>query len=149
MGIGSVLAKGAKSAYRFIRYGKQVGKTAKNGSAVYKKGGVTTGLSKDGKVIRQIQTRQTGKNTTETVSKTPIPFSEDYRYSRRITTNTKNGSITDIFRCRKSPNGYQSDIYDTPWNILYNKARTTGKISGCKDTRIKDGCYNIRTKFNN
>ncbi len=142
MGLLSGIVKLGKYAYRAIKYGKQVGKTAKNGNKVYKRGSVMTGVSKDGKVLGQVKTTQTAANTTETVAKHPIPFSDRYKYSRRITQESRVAESTDIFRCERDAAGRQYDIYDTPWHIEYYKNRKTGVIEGIQDTYKK---HNLRT----
>lgn len=78
MRIGKGLLKLAKYAYRFVKYGKQIGKTAKNGNevrkSIFSNGKKLTGLDKDGKVLRTSKTIKTGKFSSITTVVTPKPF---------------------------------------------------------------------------
>jgi len=94
MGLFSGIAKIAKSAYRYVRYGKQVGKTAKNGTKVYKRGGTTTGVDANGKVIHQAKTFKKDKYTTETHIHKPLPF--DGSKNTRIVKDYENGTIWSV-----------------------------------------------------
>lgn len=61
-----------KSIYRAIKYGEQVGKTAKNGAKVYYRSGKYTGLDKNGNIISTVRKFKTDPNTTRTITQTPL-----------------------------------------------------------------------------
>lgn len=96
MGLISGIAKAAKSAYRYIRYGKQIGKTAKNGTKVYKRGGTTTGVDANGKVIHRAKTFKKDKYVTQTNIHKPLPF--DWSKNIEITRDYENGTIWSVSR---------------------------------------------------
>ena len=142
----------ASSVYRYVLYGKQIGNTAANGTKVYKRGKVITGVASDGNVIRKIRTFKSGPNSVTIESFTPIPYSSgDYFYSQRIVTQGERDVLTSVFRCRKSAGGNQESIYGTPWFIEYTKDRKTGAIKGIKNINSEDKshCYCFDIKSNN
>lgn len=87
MGLVTGIAKLARSAYRYIKYGKQVGKTAKNGLTVHQKGRYTTGVDAKGKVTyRQRSSEQVYKTSSGR------PY-EAYRHTSVFKQNQNGSSI--------------------------------------------------------
>ena len=133
MGWGIVL----KSIGRYIRFGKQIGKTAKNGTKVYKRGKSLTGVDKDGNVIRTVKKFKSGENQITTVTKTPIPFESNGRQivTESKLTQTRDGTSYIKNAWETDHGGGHYDIYDTPWYTCWEKNRKTGELSGIKYQR--------------
>ena len=110
MGIGIF-----KAIYRAVKYGKQVGKTAKNGATAYKRGGKLTGLDKEGNVISSIHKYKTAQNTTHTVTKTNLPNGGVKISDTARTTDNFDGSF-DLFKSTKYVDEYgiERTVYGKP-----------------------------------
>ena len=131
MGWGIVL----KSIGRYIRFGKQIGKTAKNGAKVYKRGKTLTGVDKDGNVIRTVKKFKSGEHQVTTVTKTPIPFASNGRQVVTESRLTQTREGTEFYRSAWEKDNYSDRHYDTqetPWYISWSKNRKTGEIHGRK-----------------
>lgn len=126
MGLVSGISKVAKAAYCFVRYGKQVGKTAKNGSKVFKRSGILTGVSKDGKLLGQVKMVKTGTNQVTHYTKHPIPYTDRFKMTElRIMQNR------DDIHYFKANRTASLDLRkgDVDW-VSLTKQRKSGKISG-------------------
>ncbi len=129
MGLLSGIGKIVKSGYRYIKYGKQVGKTANNGSKVYKRGGTLTGVNKNGEVIGQVKKVKTGKYQETHYTKRPIPFAhyaDKYKRTELRITQSKSG--TDYLKANRTST-QNLDKGDADWVSIY-KDRKSGAIRG-------------------
>lgn len=106
------LTTAAKEAYRFIRYGAKLGKTAPNGTKVYKRFGKTTAINNAGKITRQTTRVKTAPFTTRTEAVDYLPFGEtkkstsilirdgnNFKYGDRIWTDTKGETHWNSWDC--------------------------------------------------
>lgn len=75
----------ATDLYRYIRYGGQFGKTANNGTKVYKRFGRTTAINANNEVIRTTQKRKVNDFTMETKVIDYLPFNQKKVGFSRVT----------------------------------------------------------------
>ena len=144
MGVGII-----KTIYRAIKYGRQVGKAANNGAAVYKRGRTITGLNKNGDVISTLNKGKTSPNTTRTFTETNLPGG----YVKQSTV----ARTTDEFD--ESVHVFKYTVYKDRYGIIqpaYNKPHTI-EMSGTKGQGIRvttdtpvlknNQAMNMRTTF--
>ena len=102
------------SAYRFVRYGRQIGKVHTNGSRLYsgsyirKSGGTKTLVSHKGDVLRTISKRKTGPYCFEVEDVEKIPHSNKALVRSSIYSNQEplRFIVQDVFIGEKYPNGW-------------------------------------------
>ena len=102
------------SAYRYVRYGRQIGKVHSNGSRLYsgtyfsKSGGTKSLVSYKGDVLRTISKRRTGPYCFEVENVERIPRSNKalVRSSVYSTQEPLRCIVHDVFIGEKYPNGW-------------------------------------------
>jgi len=80
-----------RGIYNYVLYGRQIGKTANNGSKAFKRGARVTGLNANGDVIRTVITKKKGKDIVEILSKTP--YGNDRYKQTRVVRDSHSGVI--------------------------------------------------------
>ena len=102
-------------AYRYIRYGKQLGKTAKNGTKVYKRAGKTTAIDNSGNIKRTTQKKRFNKYTSETTAIDYLPFDQQRVGVSRVTRD--GNTFSSGINWRKEP--YKTEQYND-WHVDNN-----------------------------
>lgn len=80
--------------YRYLRYGKQIGHVAKNGTKVYGRAGATTAINAEGKIVRTTQKAKTSEYQYRTKAQNYLPFGKVQRSETSVIRDGKNWQST-------------------------------------------------------
>ena len=152
--IGKVVTR----LYRYIRYGRQIGKTAVNGTKVYGRGKINrTAINAEGKVTRTIRNEgYDGLSHTQYTKVTDYyPNGAKKAEAKINTSHNGDGSISEYMSKRFFDHYGEASTYgavkagaNNVWHRSVNYNPETKELRGCIDRYTSDGYGNVRREFN-